>query len=92
MALAQWTGRSRDPAVVSADVARALTAELGLPGPPPTHVLAGDSEGRPRRTPARRPVCAGESDATSRAGHGRRERPPTTGAAIHGLRLFAVTW
>lgn len=47
MALAQWTGRSRDPAVVSADIARVLAAELGLPGPPPAHVLAGDSEGVP---------------------------------------------
>ncbi|MGW2016501.1 hypothetical protein [Streptomyces sp. NPDC001927] len=47
MAVATWTGRSRDSAVVSADISRALTAELGLPGPPPTHVLAGDSEGVP---------------------------------------------
>lgn len=47
MTLAHWTGRSRDPAVVSTDVARVLTAELGLPEPPPAHVLAGDSEGVP---------------------------------------------
>ncbi|MFC8509531.1 hypothetical protein ACFU3J_06585 [Streptomyces sp. NPDC057411] len=47
MAIANWTGRSRDPAVVSADVARALAAELALPGPPPALVLAGDSEGVP---------------------------------------------
>ncbi|GAA3507396.1 hypothetical protein [Streptomyces showdoensis] len=47
MAIATWTGRSRDPAVVSADIARALTAELRLPAPPPAQVLAGDSEGVP---------------------------------------------
>ncbi|MEU6979241.1 hypothetical protein [Streptomyces sp. NPDC046371] len=47
MALAHWTGRSRDPRVVAADIARVLAAELGLPCPPPTHVLAGDSEGVP---------------------------------------------
>ncbi|QES10372.1 hypothetical protein DEJ44_35260 [Streptomyces venezuelae] len=47
MAIAHWTGRSRDPAVVSADIARVLTTELGLPGSPPAQVLAGDSEGVP---------------------------------------------
>ncbi|MER8041753.1 hypothetical protein [Streptomyces sp. NPDC094032] len=47
MAIAHWTSRSRDPAAVSADIARALAAELRLPGPPPVHVLAGDSEGVP---------------------------------------------
>lgn len=47
MGIANWTGRSRDPAVVSADIARVLTAELRLPAPPPATVLAGDSEGVP---------------------------------------------
>ncbi|MFJ3906312.1 hypothetical protein [Streptomyces sp. NPDC090025] len=47
MAIAQWTGRRRDTAVVSADIARALTTELALPAAPPAQVLPGDSAGVP---------------------------------------------
>lgn len=47
MAMATWTGRDRDPAVVSADIARVIAAELGLAAPPPALVLPGDSEGVP---------------------------------------------
>ncbi|MCH0541055.1 hypothetical protein I3F58_16065 [Streptomyces sp. MUM 203J] len=47
MTMATWTGRDRDPAVVSADVARVTAAELGLAAPPPALVLPGDSDGVP---------------------------------------------